>query len=266
MQGLKDVVLITGATSGIGYELTKLFAQDGYNLVLVARSENELNTFAEELRSMHGIQVITINKDLFKRESAFEVYEEVSKQGIQVTILVNDAGQGVYGEFKNTDINRELDIIQLNIGSVISLTKLFLKGMLERNEGKILNLGSIAGESPGPWQAVYHGTKAFIHSWSAAIRNELKDTNIQVTVLVPGATDTDFFHKANMESSKILDTKLSDPAEVAQDGYEALFAGEDKQVSGMKNKMQVAMGNVVSDSMAAENMRKQQEPKKEGES
>lgn len=215
---------------------------------------------------MHGIQVITINKDLFKRESAFEVYEEVSKQGIQVTILVNDAGQGVYGEFKNTDINRELDIIQLNIGSVISLTKLFLKGMLERNEGKILNLGSIAGESPGPWQAVYHGTKAFIHSWSAAIRNELKDTNIQVTVLVPGATDTDFFHKANMESSKILDTKLSDPAEVAQDGYEALFAGEDKRVSGMKNKMQVAMGNVVSDSMAAENMRKQQEPKKEGES
>jgi len=128
-----------------------------------------------------------------------------------------------------------------------------------------LNVGSIAGEAPGPWQAVYHGTKAFIHSWSAAIRNELKDTQIQVTVLVPGATDTDFFHKANMEDSRILETKLSDPAEVARDGYNALLAGEDKRVSGMKNKVQVTMGQVMSDSMAAENMKKQQEPKDESE-
>src|SRR5690606_30101881 len=135
--------------------------------------------------------------------------------------------------------------------------------MIDRNDGKILNVGSIAGEAPGPWQAVYHGTKAFIHSWSAAIRNELKDTNISVTVLVPGATDTDFFNKADMEESKILETKLSDPADVAKDGYKALMAGEDKIVSGLKNKAQVAMAHVSTDSMAAKNMEKQQKPKSE---
>jgi short-subunit dehydrogenase len=265
MKDLKKTVLITGASGGIGYELAKLFAEGSYNLVLVARSEERLNEVATELQSAFNIEVTVIAKDLFEKESPFEIYDEVNAKGIEVHILVNDAAQGEYGEFSETDIYRELDIIQLNVGSVISLTKLFLRDMIERNEGKILNVGSIAGEAPGPWQAVYHGTKAFIHSWSAAIRNELKDTQIQVTVLVPGATDTDFFHKANMEDSKILETKLSDPAEVARDGYNALLAGEDKRVSGMKNKVQVTMGQVMSDSMAAENMKKQQEPKNESE-
>jgi len=265
MKDLKKTVLITGASGGIGYELAKLFAEGSYNLVLVARSEERLNEVAAELKSPFDIEVTVIAKDLFEKESPFEIYDEVNAKGIEVNILVNDAAQGEYGEFSETDIYRELDIIQLNVGSVISLTKLFLRDMIERNEGKILNVGSIAGEAPGPWQAVYHGTKAFIHSWSAAIRNELKDTQIQVTVLVPGATDTDFFHKANMEDSRILETKLSDPAEVARDGYNALLAGEDKRVSGMKNKVQVTMGQVMSDSMAAENMKKQQEPKDESE-
>lgn len=265
MKDLKKTVLITGASGGIGYELAKLFAEGSYNLVLVARSEERLNEVAAELKSAFDIEVTVIAKDLFEKESPFEIYDEVNAKGIEVNILVNDAAQGEYGEFSETDIYRELDIIQLNVGSVISLTKLFLRDMIERNEGKILNVGSIAGEAPGPWQAVYHGTKAFIHSWSAAIRNELKDTQIQVTVLVPGATDTDFFHKANMEDSRILETKLSDPAEVARDGYNALLAGEDKRVSGMKNKVQVTMGQVMSDSMAAENMKKQQEPKDESE-
>lgn len=265
MRDLKKTVLITGASGGIGYELTKLFAEGNYNLVLVARSEDRLNEVATELRSAFNIEVTVIAKDLFEKESPFEIYDEVNAKGIQVNILVNDAAQGEYGEFIETDIYRELDIIQLNVGSVVTLTKLFLRDMIERNEGKILNVGSIAGEAPGPWQAVYHGTKAFIHSWSAAIRNELKNTQIQVTVLVPGATDTDFFHKANMQDSKILETKLSDPAEVARDGYNALLAGEDKRVSGMKNKVQVTMGQVMSDSMAAENMKKQQEPKDQGE-
>src|SRR5690606_16885847 len=133
--------------------------------------------------------------------------------------------------------------------------------MIDRNDGKILNVGSIAGESPGPWQSVYHGTKAFVHSWSAAIRNELKETNISITVLVPGATETDFFNKANMEDSKILETKLSDPMEVAKDGYETLMKGEDKIVSGLKNKAQVAMAHIMPDSASAEKMNKQQKPK-----
>jgi uncharacterized protein len=263
METMNKTALITGATSGIGLELARLFARDQYNLVIVARNEDELQRTSSELRQQYNIEVLTLAKDLFRRESPLEIYDEVTAKGIQVDVLVNDAGQGEFGEFINTDLNRELDIIQLNIGAYVMLTKLFLTDMVIRNEGKILNVGSIAGEAPGPWHSVYHGTKAFVNSWSAAIRNELKDTNVTVTVLLPGATDTDFFNKANMENSKILETGLSDPAKVAKDGYEALMSGDDKIVSGLKNKVQVAMAHAVPDSMAAESMRKQQEPKKE---
>ena len=263
METQQKTALITGGTSGIGLELARLFAKDHYNLVLVARDETELKATAIELEQEYHVLVMTIPKDLFRRESPFEIYEEVRAEGIKVSVLVNDAGQGEFGEFTDTDINRELDIIQLNIAAYVTLTKLFLKDMILRNQGKILNVGSIAGEAPGPFHAVYHGTKAFVNSWSAAIRNELKDTNITVTTLLPGATDTDFFAKANMEDSKILDTKLADPAKVARDGYDALMAGDAKITSGFKNKVQVALSGVMPDSMAAENMRQQQKPKGE---
>lgn len=260
METLSKTALITGGSGGIGLELAKLFAKDKYNLILVARDGGRLQSVGTELMAQFGIQVTTIANDLFKRESPFEIYDELKSKGITVNVLVNNAGQGEYGEFAETDINRELDIIQLNIGAYITMTKLFLQDMLVRNEGKILNVGSIAGEMPGPWQSVYHGTKAFVNSWSEAIRNELKSTNISVTVLLPGATETDFFNKASMQDSKILETGLSSPEEVAKDGYEALMSGDDKIVSGFKNKAMVAMGNITPDSMAAESMRKQQEP------
>jgi short-subunit dehydrogenase len=253
--------LITGATSGIGYELAKLFAQNKYNLVIVARSNDELTKTAAELKETSGIEVLTIAKDLFKRESPFEIYDEIKAKGIQIDVLVNDAGQGQYGEFVNNDINRELDIIQLNIGAYVILTKCFLKDMVGRKEGKILNVASIAGKVPGPLQAVYHGTKAFVHSFNEAVRNEIKDSGVTLTSLLPGATDTDFFHKADMENAKIVqDGGLSDPADVAKDGYDALMAGKDMIVSGFKNKLQVGMSAVTPDSMAAANMHKQQEP------
>ncbi len=256
--------LITGATSGIGYELAKLFAQDRYNLVIVARGENgDLEKTASELNGQYGVQVETLAKDLFKREEAFSVYDEVKAKGIEIDVLVNDAGQGQYGLFTDTDINRELDIIQLNIGSLLILTKLFLKDMVARGEGKILNLSSIASKTPGPWQSVYHGTKAFVQSFTEAIRAENKDNNgITITALLPGATDTDFFNKAEMEDSKIVQdkSKMSNPADVAKDGYNALMSGDDKVVSGMKNKMQVAMAAVTPNSAVAEKTKKQQEP------
>lgn len=260
MENSQKYALITGATSGIGYELAKLFAKDKYNLVIVARDEAELARTADELQG-EGIQVRTIAKDLFERTSAKEIYDEVKSNGIHVDVLVNDAGQGYYGKFEETELDKEIDIIELNIISSISLTKLFLKDMLARKEGKILNVGSIAGEAPGPYQSVYHGTKAFINSWSAAIRNELKDSNITVTVLLPGATDTDFFNKADMQDSKILDSKLSNPEDVAKDGYEALMSGDDKVISGLKNKLQAALANVLPDSAASATTGKQQEPK-----
>lgn len=253
--------LITGATSGIGYELAKLFARDGYGLVIVARGEEELRTTAEELKSQYGTNVTTISCDLMEPDAPFELYEEVSSQGLQIDVLVNNAGQGVYGEFVDTDIERELDIIQLNVASVVALTKLFLQDMVSRDSGKILNVTSIAGKIPGPLQAVYHGTKAFAHSFTEAIRNELKDTGISITSLLPGATDTDFFNKADMQDAKnVKEGSLADPADVAKDGYEALMKGDDMVISGLKNKIQVAMSAVMPDSMVAENVHKQQAP------
>jgi uncharacterized protein len=255
--------LVTGGNHGIGYELAKLLAEDGYNLVIVARGESSsLEGVATELQSQYGVQVTTLAKDLFKRESAFEVYDEVKAKGIEVDILVNDAGQGYYGEFTDTDLERELDIIQLNIGSVVVITKKFLQDMVARGSGKILNLSSIASKLPGPWQSVYHGTKAFIQSWTEAINSENKDKGVTVTALLPGATDTDFFNKADMQDSKIIQdkSKLADAAQAAKDGYEALMKGDDMVVSGFKNKVQVAMSNVTPDSIVADNMNKQQEP------
>jgi short-subunit dehydrogenase len=261
MQHSENFALITGATSGIGYELAKLFAQDNYNLVLVARSRKELDKAETELRALGAPTIITMNKDLFERENAFDVYEEIRSRGIQVDVLVNDAGQGEYGEFVDTDIDRELDIIELNIISVLVLTKQFLKEMVARGNGRILNVASIAGKLPGPLQAVYHGTKAFVHSFTEAIRNEVKDTGVTVTSLLPGPTDTGFFEKAGMEDAKnVKEGSLANPADVAKDGYEALMKGDDMVVSGMKNKLQVAMSNITPDSAVAEKVHKQQEP------
>ena len=264
MSATQTYALVTGATNGIGYELAKLLAQDQYNLVIVAQNQAELEKTAAEFRQQYGIQVLPLAKDLFQREAPFQVYEEVRAQDIQVEVLVNNAGQGVYGEFVDTDIRRELDIIQLNIGAYVILTKCFLQDMVIRGEGKILNVSSIAGEVPGPLQAVYHGTKAFVPSFTEAIRHEVKDTNVTFTVLLPGATDTDFFQKADMEDAKIVqEGKLADPAGVAKDGYEALLAGKDKIVSGFKNKVQVAASHVLPDDVAAQQMYKQVKPSQE---
>ena len=254
-------VLITGATSGIGYQLAKLFAEHDYNLVIVARTKSQLDQMASEFSEEYDIQVVAIEKDLFKKESAFELYEEISLRGITIDILVNDASQGLYGKFTDTDINKELDMLQLNIGAYLVLTKYFLREMVERGEGKILNVASIAGKVPGPYQSVYHGTKAFVHSFTESIRAEVEGSGVTITSLLPGATNTDFFNKADMLSSKIMDSEMADPAEVARDGFNALMEGDDMVISGLKNKAQVAMSNMTPDSIVAKGMLKQQEPR-----
>ena len=261
MSNTTKYALITGATSGIGLELAKLFAKDHYNLIIVSRNQQELDKTAKELQQ-NGVDVITIAKDLFNRDEVFSLCEEVKRTGIQVDVLVNDAGQGVYGLFKDNDMDRELKIIDLNIGALTILTKHFLKEMVSRNEGKILNVASIASETPGPWQAVYHATKAYVLSLTEAIREEVKDTNITITALQPGVTDTDFFNKAGMNDSKAVQDKeaMANAANVAKDGYDALMAGKDKVVSGFKNKLQMAMGNVTPDSTLAHMVNEQQKP------
>jgi short-subunit dehydrogenase len=255
-----NYALITGGTSGIGFELAKLFARDKYDLIIVARNQDELDEAATILRE-EGIKVITISKDFFVSGAAFDLYDEIKNMGITIKVLVNDAGQGVYGKFIETDLQRELNIIQLNIGATVVLTKLFLKDMVKRNAGKILNVASVAGKVPGPYQAVYHGTKAFVHSFNEAVRNEIKDTDVTLTSLLPGPTDTEFFKKADMLDSKIVqEGNLAEAVDVAKDGYKALMEGKDMVVSGFKNKVQVAMSNITPDSMLAETIRKTQEP------
>lgn len=261
MERKNQYALVTGASSGIGYELARQFAKNGYDLVIVSRNHDELEKKAETLKSF-GVNVICISKNLFLQEDAYSLYSELKLNNISPEILVNDAGQGVYGKFQETDLHKEINIINLNTIAVIILTKLFLKDRLPKGSGKILNVASVASKSPGPWHSVYHGTKAFILSWSEAIREELKDSGITVTALLPGPTDTDFFNKADMNESKILEDKdnLSSPEEVAIDGYEALMRGDDKIISGLKNKLTVAMTNITTDSMAAHRMGEMQKP------
>jgi short-subunit dehydrogenase len=257
--------LITGATSGIGYELAKLFAKDGYNLVLVARNEKRLQTITDELKQEFGIEVTPLAKDLFQPFAAKEIYDTTTKMGVTINVLVNDAGQGEWGPFVATDLQRDLDIVQLNISSLISLTKFYLKEMIARNEGKILQLGSEASATPVPLLAVYAATKAFVLSFSVALASELQDRDITITVLMPGATDTDFFHKAQQEDTVVYrEKKLADPADVAKDGYTALMKGENKIISGLKTKMHVLMSDILGHkASAASNLKNMMPSEKE---
>lgn len=253
--------LITGATSGIGYELAKLFAMDGYSLILVARGQERLQQISDELKEQYRIETTPIAKDLFVPGAAEEIYNQVKGMGVVVDALVNDAGQGEWGAFMDTDLRRDIDIIQLNIVALISLTKYFGKDMVARGEGKILQLGSEAGKSPAPFLSVYAATKAFVLSFTAALANELKDTGVSVTALMPGATDTDFFHKAHQEHTVVYNEKeLASPEKVAKDGYEALMKGKSRVISGAQAKKNVFMADMVGDTASAEMMKKQMMP------
>lgn len=252
--------LITGGSSGIGLELAKVFAENGYNLILVARGEEALARVSADLTLQYHVHVDTLVYDLSIEENVFELCKEVDRLGMRVDVLVNNAGQGLYGQFVETEIHAELGLVQLNISAYIILSKHFLKKMVARNEGRILNVASTAGKMPGPYQAVYHGTKAFVHSFSEAVRAEVHGSGVTITSLLPGATNTDFFHKADMERSKLLEQKLSDPEQVAKEGFEALMRGDDMVIPGAKWKAQVAASNFTPDATLAKMVLKQQGP------
>lgn len=256
--------LITGASSGIGYELAKLFARDGYNLVLVSRSEERLQQVADELGQHGSVDIIPLVKDLFNPNAASEIYDTVRQKGIDIEFLVNDAGQGEWGKFIDIELQRSLDIIQLNIVSLVSLTKYFLNDMVSKNRGRILQLGSEAGKMPMPLLSIYAATKAFVVSFGEALANELQDTNITVTVLLPGASDTDFFHKAHAENTVTYrEQKLASAEEVAKDGYEAMMSGESSVISGAKTKLNVLKSKLMSDESNAASSRNIMEPSDE---
>ena len=259
--------LVTGASSGIGQELAKLFAQDGYNLVLVGRSEDTLDRLAEVFKSNYGTQQITvINKDLSEEDAAQDVYDQVKAQGITVNILVNDAGVSTYGKFATeTDWEREKQIVHLNVLATTQMTKLFLKDMVARNEGRILQLASLVSITPFPLMAVYAATKAYIWNLTQSLINEIKDTEVTMTALMPNATATNFFREAGAPKLNVEDM-MDDPAMVAKDAYKALMKGEAKVVpGGLGNKAQEMLAYVSPQEGLASGMRKLLSPKDEQE-
>ncbi len=258
----QKTALITGASNGFGMEFAKLFAKDGYNLVLVARSKDRLEKLGYSLQDEYQLDHVCImQSDLSQPDAAQEIYDLLKQRGIKIDVLVNNAGASVHGFFHETEMDRELEIIQLNITSLVHLTKLFLKDMVARDNGKILNLASIVSFMPSPMMAVYAASKAFVLSFTEALQNELKDSNITITALCPGASDTMFFKRADAEATRAANGPLSSPEEVAKDGYKALMNGESRIVSGILNKVQAGATNILPDSALAATMRFQMEEK-----
>ncbi|HEX8505355.1 MAG TPA: SDR family oxidoreductase [Hymenobacter sp.] len=251
-----SVALVTGAAAGIGQELAHLLAKDQYELILVDQNPGGLAEFAEHLRSVQGTTVTLITQDLAEMGAAQAVYQAVQAKGLQVDILVNDAGFGEYGMFLESSIERNSAVIHTNILSLVELTYLFGRDMKSRGKGRILQLGSTAAYTPSPQMAVYSATKSFVLSFSEALANELKDSGVTVTTLCPGATDTDFFERAGAENTNAANGPLSDPKDVAKDGYEALMSGEMRVISGMTNKVQAMLSNITPDNLVAAGMRK----------
>jgi uncharacterized protein len=231
-----STALITGASSGIGYEFAKLFAKDKHNLVLVARTGPKLAKIADELQRQFGVSAKTIALDLSFSQSPQFLFDQLQREGITVNVLINNAGYGKLGDFSGTSWEESLGQIQLNITALTHLTRLFLVPMLERGSGKILNVASTAGFQAGPRMAVYYATKAYVISFSEALANELKNSGVAVTCLCPGVTDTEFQKRAETEHS-VLFKKLRpmDPKTVAQDGYRGLTTGKTLVISGFRN-------------------------------
>ncbi|WP_343487133.1 SDR family oxidoreductase [Allomuricauda sp. d1] len=237
---MKKTALITGASSGIGMELAKIHAQKGGNLVVVARSTDTLQSLKTDLEHQHGINVTTITKDLTDAGASKEVYDTVRSNGIQVDYLINNAGFGGVGKFHERKWEQDLSMIRLNIIALTALTRHFLPDFVARNEGRILNVSSTAALVPGPLQAVYYATKAYVTSFSNAIAEELYDTDITVTALMPGATDTDFGKVSGMDKTELFKSTASAKS-VAQDGYEAMLKGKLNVVSGLGFSQKVMM-------------------------
>jgi uncharacterized protein len=255
--------VVTGASSGIGLELARVLAEDGYDL-LISAEDNELRPAQEELAKT-GVNVQAQRGDLATESGVKELYQRIQGEGRPVDVLALNAGVGAGGAFATeTSLRDELRMIDLNVRSTVHLCKLVLKDMVERDEGRILITSSVASAIPGSFQAVYNATKSFEQSFALAIRNELKETGITVTALMPGPTETEFFERAEMEDTEVGREEKDDPAEVARQGYEALMAGEEKVVGGsFKNKVQVVAGKVIPDSKKAEMHRKMAEPQPE---
>jgi short-subunit dehydrogenase len=220
-----ETVLITGASSGIGLELARCFAADGCRLVLLARNTEALETLAKELRRAHKIEALVLTGDLSLPESPARIFKELQGRGVRVDVLVNNAGFGANGAFAELPLQRQLEMIQVNITALTNLTGLFLPGMIERRHGGVLNVGSLAGFLPGPGMAVYYASKAFVLSFSEALAEELIGTGVTVTALCPGPTATNFGNVSHGQKMRRLNTPKMPAATVASYGHRAFRKG-----------------------------------------
>jgi short-subunit dehydrogenase len=258
---MSKTALITGSSSGIGYELAKVHAKQGGNLVLVALNKNKLDELKSDIEGKDKVKVYIIEKDLSLPGAVGEVYDELKQQKISVDYLINNAGFGDFGLFAESDWNKQEKMINLNIIALAHFTRLFLPDMIDKGSGKIMNVASTASFQPGPTMSVYFATKAFVLSFSEAVSNEVKDKGITVTALCPGSTETGF-HAIVMGDSKLLkDRKKSSPSEVALYGYRAMMKGKTVAIHGFKNKIMATSVRFFPRDLVVKATRKIQEKK-----
>ncbi len=257
----KATVLITGASGGIGYELAKVFAENGFSLVLVARSKNILEGIAENFKKEFGAPVTVIEKDLAVPGAPQQIFDQLKSRNIDVEILVNNAGFGIYGEFAESSTEEQLGIVALNITALVHLTKLFLPGMIERKSGKILNVASTAAFQPGPLMSIYYASKAFVLHFSEAISNELESTGVTVTALCPGPTQTNFSKRAHTERITLFRKNTMDAKTVALIGYHGLMKGQTIVIPGFQNKLLARLVGFMPRAFVVNVVRKIQENK-----
>ncbi len=256
---IKPLAVVTGASSGIGYELAKQFAAHGFDL-LIAAEDAGIETAAQHLRAS-GSSVTAMQVDLAKAEGVADLYAKMKQLGPVDSVAIN-AGVGVGGDFvRDTYIEDEINMINLNVTSTVRLAKLVLKDMVAINHGRVLFTASVASTMPAPFEAVYGATKAFVLSFSNALRSELKGTDVTVTALMPGPTETNFFHRAGLDDTRVGASEKDDPAEVAKDGYDALMAGEAMVLGGsLKSKTMGMMNEIMPEAAKAHMHRRMAEP------
>jgi uncharacterized protein len=232
-----ETVLITGASSGIGWELAQLFAADKSHLILVARRRDKLEQLANQLRQAHGVEVHVLGKDLADPTAPQAIFDELASRKLEVDVLVNNAGFGAVGPLAELPLEKQMQMVQVNICALTHLTRLLLPGMIGRGHGGVLNVGSTAGFQPGPYMAVYYATKAYVLSLSEALAEELAATGVRVTCLAPGATATGFAAAAQLEHAPLFKLGVMDARRVAQAGYRAFRKGTVLCIPGLKNKL-----------------------------
>jgi short-subunit dehydrogenase len=247
----RPLALATGASSGIGRELAKQFGSNGFD-VIVAAEDDAIIEAAAELRAS-GVQAEAVQVDLALPEGVEELYQRATEGGRRLDAVAINAGFGASGDFaRDDDLESELRLVDLNVRSAVHLAKRVLHDMTQHGTGRVLFTSSIAGTMPGPYYAVYAASRAFLYSFAEGVRYELRDTDVTVTALLPGATDTEFFARADMEDTKAGQGKKDDPAEVAKEGFEALMRGDDKVVAGsFKNKLAAAVARVLPEPVQA---------------